>query len=95
MVSCDTTKLVIEIDTRRQIIGYWLAVVSKSDKSIQQTIIIVIDSNKLPFHHSSAVYSFLRSDYPVPCWKALAEGASQLVSGESSEVNSTSARCYC
>lgn len=56
MVSCDTTKLIIEIDTRGQIIGYWLAVVSKSDKSIQQTIIT--SSNKLPLHHTSAVYKF-------------------------------------
>ena len=59
MVIHDTTKLIIEIDTRGQIIGYWLAVVSKSDKSIQQTIITITDSsNKLPLHHSSAVYKF-------------------------------------
>ena len=58
MVGHDTTKLIIEIDVRGQVIGYWLAVVSKSDKSIQQTIITIIDSNKLPLHHSSAVYKF-------------------------------------
>ena len=67
--SRDTTKLIIEIDKRGLVIRYWLTVVCKSDKSMQQIIITIIDSkiNINIIARLLTCYSFLRSDYPVPC----------------------------